>query len=406
MMSEHLLEIQSPEVVKSEEEGNWLDLLVMLASHKALVIGTPVVTGLVALAASFLITPTFTSTARIMPPQQQQSSGIAAMLGQIGGLAGAAGGLAGIKSPSDLYVGLLESRSIADELIARYKLSERYRESTLDDTRKKLAEASHFTNGKKDGLIVISVDDRDPKFAAELANAYVEQLTKLTQTLALTEASQRRAFFEKQLKEAKDQLATAEIAMRRLQERTGMLQPNAQVGVIMSTVAQLKGTIAAKEVQLSSLRTFATGQNPERQRVEEELRSLNGQLAKLERGKTEGAGEFMVPTGKIPEVAVDYVRGMRDVKYYETIFELLAKQFELAKIDEAKDSSVIQVLDKAVPAEKKSKPSRAGLLLAGVLGGAVLGVVLAFLRVTYLQSRSNPANSQRWRRLSAAWKNR
>lgn len=380
-----------------------LDVLAVLAREKWLVIGMTVLVGGVALVVSLMMTPIFMSTAKILPPQQQQSSGMAAMLGQLGGLAGAAGGIAGIKNPNDLYVGLLESRTVADNLIARFKLKERYESATMDDARKALASVSVVSNGKKDGMISISATDKNPQFAADLANAYVDELAKLTQTMALTEASQRRLFFEKQLKEARDQLAEAEGALRSTQEKTGLIQPEAQVQAIITNLAQLKGTIAAKMVMLNGMRTYAAKQNPELLRAEQELRALQGQLANLEKSKSGNAGEFMVPTGRIPEVASEYVRGLRDVKYYETIFELLAKQFELAKIDEAKDSALIQLLDKAVPAERKAKPSRALITLGGLFFGMAAGIVLAFARAAYRSSRANPATSARWEQLALAW---
>jgi tyrosine-protein kinase Etk/Wzc len=403
-MSEQLVgNIQPYDGKNADDEIHLLDLLVVLAQHKKLVIGTPVITGTLALVASLLMTPVFTSTAKIMPPQQQQSSGVSAMLGQLGGLAGAAGGIAGIKGPNDLYVGLLESRNIADKLITRFKLQERY-EATMDDARTILKSNSEIGTGKKDGMISITVNEKDPQFAADLANAYVDELAKLTQTMALTEASQRRLFFEKQLTEAKDQLANAEVALRTTQEKTGMIQPEAQVQAIITNAAQLKGTIAAKEVELNAMRTFAAGQNPDLLRTQEELRGLQAQLAKLEKDQPSRASGFMVPTGKLPEVGVEYVRSVRNVKYYETIFELLAKQFELAKIDEAKESSLIQVLDKAIPAEHKFKPKRALITIAGLLFGSILGVLLAFVHASYSGSRQDPESRQRWQRLSAALK--
>jgi tyrosine-protein kinase Etk/Wzc len=384
----------------ADDEIYFLDLLIVLARYKKLVIGMPIITGTLALAISLQMTPIFTSIAKIMPPQQQQSSGVAAMLGQLGGLAGAAG----IKSPNDLYVGLLESRTVADNLIKRFKLKERYAQTTMDATRNVLASVSAISNDKKSGFISISANDKDPKFAADLANAYADELAKLTLTMALTEASQRRLFFEKQLKDARDQLANAEVALRNTQEKTGMIQPDAQVHAIIANVAQLKGTIAAKEVQLNAIRTFAAVQNPELLRTQEELRGLQAQLKKLEKNQPSKEGDFMVPTGKLPEVGVEYVRGVRNVKYYETIFELLAKQFELAKIDEAKDSSLIQLLDKAIPAEHKSKPSRAMITLTGLFGGGVLGILLAFMHAAYIGSRQNPESSRQWQQLSLAWK--
>lgn len=402
-MSEQLVSQLPPRAMEAEKEIHLLDLLAILAQHKKLVIGTPIVTGVLALLASLMMTPIFMSTAKIMPPQQQQSSGVAAMLGQLGGLASAAGGIAGVKGPNDLYVSLLESRTVADRLIARFKLKERYESKGMDDARKSLANNSVIANGKKDGMITVTTSDTDPQFAADLANAYVDELARLTQTMALTEASQRRLFFEKQLQDARDQLATAEIGLRKTQEKTGMIQPEAQVQAIITTLAQVKGAIGAKEVELKAMRTFAARQNPELLRAQEELAALQAQLAKLEKNQGSKDGDFMVPTTKIPEVGVEFVRSVRNVKYYETIFELLAKQFELAKIDEAKDSAVIQMLDKALPAERKSKPSRALITIVGVFAGAMFGIILAFVHAGYQSSRRNPAASARWQRVSRAW---
>lgn len=396
--------IQADDVDHIDDQIHPLDLLIILVSQKKLIIGTALATGLLAMGFSFTIPPTFTSTAKIMPPQQQQSSGMSAMLGQLGGMAGSAGSLAGIKNPNDLYVGLMESRTISDKLIERFKLKMRYAKETMDDTRKALNGTRSISNGKKDGLISISVEDTDPKFAAELANAYVDELAKLTQTMAITESSQRRLFFEKQLKDAKEQLAKAEIALRATQEKTGMIQLDGQVQAIIGNVAQLKGSIAAKEIQLNAMRTFAASQNPELLRAQEELRGMQSQLAKLERSQA-GKGDLMVPTGSIPEIGVEYVRSLRDVKYFETVFDLLAKQFELAKIDEAKDSSLIQVLDTAVPAERKSKPLRGLITLMATAAGAVLGVLLAFANVMYKESRRNPESRERWEKLALAWRN-
>lgn len=401
-MSEPLT-IDNPLAVadKGGDEVHLLDLLVVLAQDKLLVLGMPALFGALGVVASLLATPMYTSTAKILPPEQHQSSGVSAMLGQLGGLAGAAGGLAGLKSPNDMYVGLLQSRRVSDSLIQRFTLTERYGQ-TMEGARRALAVNSEFSTGKKDGMLTIRVNDRDPEVAANMANAYVDELSRMTQTMALTEASKRRLFFEKQLAEAKDQLASAEVAMRKTQEKTGMIQPDAQVQAIIANAAQLKGTIAAKEVELNAMRTFATGQNPDLLRTQEELRGLKIQLAKLEKNQPVVDGGFMVPTGKLPEVGVEYVRSMRNVKYYETIFELLAKQYELAKIDEAKNGSLIQVLDKAIPAEQKFKPKRTLIVLTGIFVGLVIGMMLAFMKYAYRKSRRSQENRERWERLFSA----
>lgn len=400
-MSEHV-ELQKTQTLVADDEGiHLLDVCAALVRQRKLIIAFPLVIGTIALGLSMLMKPKYVSTAVIMPPQQQSSS-VSAMLGQLGGLASTAGNLAGLKNPNDLYVGMLQSRTISDSLIERYNLKERYKAETIDEAREKLAKVRSVSSGK-DGLIGVSVEDEDPKFAAELANGHVTELAGLNKGLAITEASRRRVFFERQLTAAKEELANAEVAMRNMQETTGMLQMEGQVKGIIANEAQLQGNIAAKTVQLQSMRSFATANNPEYLHLQEELRGLQGQLDKIQKGQRR-TGDIMIPSGKLPEVGVEYVRTLRDVKYYETIFELLAKQYELAKIDEAKDSSMIQQLDMAVPAQIKSKPRPVIMVFASLVGGTVLGIIIALLRDGYINSRRNGKSNIRWLALKNAWK--
>jgi uncharacterized protein involved in exopolysaccharide biosynthesis len=301
-----------------------------------------------------------------------------------------AGSSLGIKNPNDLYVGMLKSRTVADSLIARFKLQVRLETNTMVETRKALEKRVNISAGK-DGIISIEVDDEDPQFAAELANAYVDELYKLTQTLAVTDAAQRRLFFEKQLKQSRDTLATAELAMKRTQEKTGLLQLDAQGQAMISALGEVRAQIAAREVQLSAMRSFATEQNPDYIRTQQELAGLKAQLAKLEKG----GDADLLPTGKLPEAGLEYVRSLREMKYAETLFELMAKQYELARIDEAKDASLIQVLDKAVPPDRKSKPKRSLIVILTALAVGFMALLLAFVREALEKSRNDPVQAGR-----------
>ncbi|MEN7430524.1 Wzz/FepE/Etk N-terminal domain-containing protein [Chromobacterium sp. TRC.1.1.SA] len=369
---------------QTSDEIDLLALLSTLQKYKRWIAISTVLFGSAALAYGLLAKPIFTASSSIMPPQQQ-SSGMGALLGQLGGLAGMAGGISGLKNPNDLYIGMLQSRTIADRLIKRLQLKERYQQKTLDGARQALKSRTVIINGK-DGLININVDDPDPRFAAQLANAYIDELKQLNQILAMTDAAKRRLFFEQQLKQAKEQLTSAETALRQTQEKTGLIQPEGQLPAIVGSVTQLRASIAAKEVQLEAMRSYATQQNPLYIRTEQELSGLREQLTKLETGK-EGRGDLMVPTGKVAQSGLEYLRRLREVKYQETIFELLAKQYELAKIDEAKDSSLIQVLDSAVPPELKSKPSRSLILATGLLLGFLFGAVGSLLHAKFVGDR-------------------
>jgi tyrosine-protein kinase Etk/Wzc len=403
-MSESVKPAAQDVLVSRSNEIRMVDILIAMARQKTLLISMPIIGGAIALVITLMLKPVFTSSVVLLPPQQQ-SSGMSSVLGQLGGLGGMAGGLASLKNPGDLYIGMLQSRTVADILIDRFKLKERYGTSTMARTRKTL-ENSTKIGAAKSGLITIDVEDHDSQMAADLANAYVKELTLMTETMAVSEASRRRVFFARQLESAKDKLSDAEVNLKKVQEATGMIELVGQVKGLIANTAQLQGTIAAKEVQLSSMRSFATANNPELIRVQEEIRGLNDQLFKLNKGQLSKNGDIAIPTGKIPEVSVEYIRSLRDVKYYETIFELLAKQFEMAKIDEAKDANLIQVLDKALPAEKKSGPKSQLIVLGGILGGALLGVILALFRDFLHRSKLQNPDEQRWQELRAALRNR
>lgn len=380
-----------------EDELSLLDLAVVLAKHKEIVLGLPFAAAAVAALVSLLMTPIYTATARILPPQQSQSA-TAALLGNLGALTGIGPSSLGIRNPADLYVGMLQSRTVADQLISRFDLQKLYKAKTLDDARKELKEKTSVRAGR-DGIITIQVEDTDPKRAAEMANAYVEELDKLTQSLAVTEAAQRRMFFEKQLKQAKDNLAEAEVELKKTQEQTGLIKLDEQGRAIIEAVANLRAQVAAKEVQLTAMRSFATERNPDYIRVQQELAGLRAQLLRLEKTNTAGGGDIFVPTGKVPESGLEYIRKLREVKYHETLFELLAKQFEVAKADEAKDAGFIQVVDKAVPPEKKSKPKRALIVIVSGLVAGLLAVVAAFLIEAMEKARRDPHSASRLDRL-------
>ena len=284
------------------------------------------------------------------------------MLGQLGALAGAAGGSLGVKNPNDLYVGLLKSRTVADRLIERFDLQKIYDEKLASETRKELAKRTQVMAGK-DSLINIEVDDEDPKRAASVANGYYEELERLTRILAVGEASQRRLFFEKQLVQARDDLSKAEFDLQKTQEKTGVIQLEGQAKAIIEGIAQLRAQIAAKEVQLGAMRTYATAENPEYVRIQQELSGLRIQLRNREQ-ESGGKTETSIASSKLPQVGLENIRKLREVKYHEAIMEIFARQFELAKVDEAKDAAQIQILDKAIEPDKKSKPKRGLIVLA------------------------------------------
>ena len=376
-----------------EDKVSVLDLLVVVAKHKRMIASFTISVTAVAIVGSLLIPNVYTGTAKVLPPQQSQSAA-AMLLGQLGGLAGLAGSTFGVKNPNDLYVGMLKSRTVADRIIDRFELQKVYDEDTMVDTRIEFASSSTITAGK-DGLITIEFDDKNPHRAADIANAYVEELDRLSQSLAVTEAAQRRLFFEQQLKQARQDLGDAEIALKMTQEKTGLIKLDDQGRAIIEAVAAIRAQISAKEVELRAMRTFATEQNSDFVRAQQQLAGLRSELAKLERAQISGAGDILLPTGKVPQAGLEYIRSFRDVKYYEAIFELLAKQFEAAKIDEAKEAALIQVVDKAVVPDRKSKPRRGLIVAIAALIAAILSALWAFAREAKEQARHDPELAER-----------
>jgi uncharacterized protein involved in exopolysaccharide biosynthesis len=275
-----------------------------------------------------------------------------------------------------------------------------YGEKLLLWTRKELAKHTTITVGR-DGVITVEVEDKDPKRAADLANGYIEELREMTGRLAISEAAQRRAFFESQLKKAKSDLMSAELELKKFTEASGLVNPSGQIGLSVSAAAALRANIAAKEIQLVAMRTFATETNPDIKRALQELNGLRGELAKMEQNTNSGKGDVMVPFHKAPEVGLEYLRKYRDVKYYETLFEVLAKQYEIARIDEAKDAPVIQAFDVAVPPETRSRPKRVLIVLVISLLAAITALLFVFARETYHRAAANQNHFEKLRRIRA-----
>jgi tyrosine-protein kinase Etk/Wzc len=332
---------------------------------------------------SILLPNQYTATITLMPPQQNSSTA-AALASQFsnfaGGMAALGAGSLGLKNPNDMYVAMLRSRTVEDAMVKQFELMREYHVHVASVARKAFEHNTKLDASGKDGLIHISVQDRNPSRAAELANGYVDQFHKLTEHLAITEASQRRLFFQQQLEQAKDNLANAEEAMKQTELQTGLIQVDSQARTLIEFAASLRAEITAKEVEINSLQTFATNQNAQLVQAQEELDSLRSQLAKLGGSGNGADSSLIVPKGRVPEASLEYVRKLRNVKYYETIFDILARQFELAKLDEAKQGALFQVVDAAVPPDIKSSPYRSLIVVGVTLGGFLLGVLFALFQ--------------------------
>jgi uncharacterized protein involved in exopolysaccharide biosynthesis len=380
-------------VTEKDAEGvDVLDLLLVLAKSKRTLLGIPFLVALITAAFSLTMDDVFTGTARVLPPQQSGSSSLA-LLAQMSGASAILGSAAAGRN-TDLYAGMLKGHTIADRLIQRFRLQERFEKKTLLDTRRTLASRTEIAAGR-DGIITVSFEDIDPKLAASVANAYVEELQELVQGLAITEASQRRVFFEQQLKKARQELTDAEGALKTTQETTGLIQLDQQGRAIIEAIARLRAEIAAKEVQIVAAKSFATDSNPELVLLRQQLAGLRTELGKLERSGSTGAGDTFIPSGKVPEAGLEYVRKLRDLKYNEAIYELLAKQYEVARLDEAKDMALVQFVDRAVPPDRKTKPYRSLIVLAMAFIAGVLTLLWVLVREATARAKRDPRTEQK-----------
>lgn len=375
---------------EADDEISLLDLLQTVVDNLRLLVLGPLAVGLLALALAFVIPPTYTAKTQFLPPQQQQSSASALIqsLGAMGGLASAA---AGIKNPADQYVAFLKSASVLDAMVDRFELMQRYDVKYKVDARKKLQDNTKVTAGK-DGIIQLELDDADKQLAADMANAYVEELRKLMNRLALTDAQLRRAFFEKKMQATRDDLAKADHALRAIGISGSVVKSSPAAAV--EVVARLRAAVTAQEIKIANMRGFLADSSPDTRQAMTELANLKGQLAQLEKGEAS--------SGK-SDHEDSYVSRFRDYKYQEALFEIFAKQYELARVDEAREGAVVQVVDKAMPPEKKSKPKKALVAIITTLASGMLLLLFVFVRQALRNAAQSAETASKLGTLKASW---
>lgn len=363
----------------------FFDFVLLLAANRRLLVALPLAIGLLALGITYLIAPTFTSRTVFLPPQQQQSAAASALasLGALSGLAGVAGG---VKSPIDQYVALMQSTLVQDRIIDEFKLMAVYDADYRVDARKELSQNVRIMAGKRDGLITVEVDDEDRERAAAMANRHVEELRRVTNQLALTEAQQRRAFFQDQLQGARDNLAKAQLVLQASGFNPGALK--AEPKAAADSYAKVRAEVTTAEIRLRTLRQRLADTSPEVQQQLTLVAALRSELSKLE------------STGDVANEA-GYVSKYREFKYQETLYELFAKQFEIARLDESREGALIQVVDTARPAEKKSRPKRAVAAIVTTIISFLLLLAGLVARELIRRMRSDPDAAPKWSRLQA-----
>lgn len=395
---------KSGATTQSTDEISAIDLLTVLGKKKHVVLRTTVIAVVVGLLLAFLLPKEYTAEVTLLPPQQGSSlsSLLASQLGGLTSMASLAGHDLGLKNPNDMYVSLFKSRPVEDAMIRKYGLMSEYHEKLLSNARKAFEKHADVDGSQKDGMLHISVTDRNPERAADLANGYVEQYKLLSANLAITEAGQRRLFFQQQLDDTKGKLESAEDALKTYEDKNGVIQIDSQARALITSAVSLRAQISTKEVEIQGLRSYAADGNPELLQAQQELDGLRTQLAKLTGNSSEDG--VILPKGKVPEESIEYLRKYRDVRYYETIFEILAKQLEMARLDEAKEGALVQVVAPAVAPDHKSSPHRALIIVGCLVAGFFVGILLALVLAGWEQLKLDPQNAAKIAELHNAFR--
>ena len=381
-----------------------LEMLTWLGESKRWIAGVTAAVAVVSAVIAVLLPNEYTARASLLPPVSQQQSPPAAALAALGALSGLAGSMTP-KTPDEMYVALLKSDSVQRALADRFDLRKRWDFKSYEQLRKAFPKFVRISSDKKSGVISVEVDDTEAQFAADLANAHASEITKVLSRLTVSEAQQRRVFFEQQLKETKEHLVKAEHDLRAVQERSGVIVLDKQAEALITGAAIVRAQIAEREVQLKVLRTIATPQNPDVQRFAAELRALRAELARMESSPGSAGSAVDMPVGKIPEAAIDYVRARRELKIQEALLESMIRQYEVAKLDEAKEGPRLQVVDTALPPDRKSKPARAVIVLVSALAALLLMCVAVVMhRYTQLARAQDPQREQAWKSVLGAWR--
>lgn len=379
----------------SDQEVHLLDLAIIFTTRWRFILTFTACVTILTAAVVFLMPSKYTATTIVLPPRQGGSaSSLLSQLGS-GALESAAGASLGIKNPGEMYIALLRVPGVEDAVISRLGLMARYKARKLSDARMAFESHTKVSLGSKDGLITLTATDRDPKMAADIANIYVDEFHKFSAGLAITEASQRRSLFQQQLLEANENLVKSEEALKSVQQTSGVVQIDSQTRALIESAATLRAQVVAKEVQLQGMRVYATDENPEVQEAKQQLAALQGQLAALG-GSTVGSKDSLIlARGKLPEAGMEYLRRLRDVRYYEAITTLMAKQFEAAKLDEARQGTSLQLIDIARVPDRRSSPKRAIVITVALFLGLFFACAWCLLTASFARIKSNPESQKR-----------
>ena len=374
-----------------KENYSLMPILLPLVQAKIIVIGFPVVILFLVLMHGIFSTPYYTASTRILPPQYNQNT-IGRGLVTMGGESALGNSALNLKNPTDLFVGILRSRTILDGVITDNDLIKHYEAKDIDSARGKLASRTGIESGK-DGIVEISVEDSSAELAAQLANSYVKELQTFSGELAKREGGRRTEFFNNALNRARQSLNEADERLRQVESKTGFTRLRGQDEAIVSGVRDLRSQLAEKEVQLRTLMSYSTESNPDVKLLKNEIANLNSKIQEVSGlpntlNKTPGPSNTAVTLAQVPDALMLHSQRKRDVEYWVNIVTILGQYTELGKMDETRDFSLFQVLDVAVPPLDNSRPRvKLNLIIFG-LGSTMLAVFFVWARAYVRQRRS------------------
>jgi uncharacterized protein involved in exopolysaccharide biosynthesis len=369
---------------------------------------------IVATLVGFLIPKRYKSTAGLMPPDQPMGAGVsalAALSSQFsGGLAGLAGNGLGVKTTGAMFVGILRSDTVRDDVIREFNLQRVYGTRYVEDTRKKLTEHTEIAEEPKSGIITISVTDRDSRRAAAMAQEYLHELNWVVTHLSTSAAHRERVFLDQRLEEVKSNLEDAEKQFSQFASQKGAIDIPAQGKAMVTAAATLQGEVIAAEAELEAFRQIYTDNNARVRSLEAKVDGLRGSLEKLAgKGANEkSAADRIYPSlRELPMLGVTYADLLRRTKVQEAVFETLTKEDELTKVQEAKEIPSVKVLDPPEVPEKRSFPPRLLIMSLGTMLALVGGV--AWILASAAWEATEPSDPRKavamevWTNLRASW---
>lgn len=389
------------------KEVNLRDYVKVLVKWRRLIIFNIVIITGFAVVLSLVLPKKYTSTATLLPPLEVSGfQGLSSMLGEgyLSGL-GRMAGLSGMATTSDVFAAILSSHRILGEVVKKCNLFTLFETRSLEEAIRALKEKIKI-DVSPEGIISISVTVPSPDLAAKIANTFVEELDRFNRETTMTMGKRQRIFLEERLREVEKSLTDAENALKEFKEKHHTVALTDELTQAIEAAAHLKAEIVAREVQLGVLRGYATEENPQVRRLRSEIAEFRRELRKMEYGHASkgalssefGAG-FSIPLAELPEVGLELARLTREAKIQEEIYALLTQQYEQAKIAEVKDTPTVQILDRAVPPERRSFPQRKKIVvIAGILS-LFAGVGMAFF-FEYLEGlRSRPEEYKDWKEI-------